>query len=238
MKFSARLLLTGIASVALLAGCDQADEKGVPAEEQDPAMTGALDDQIMVDPQLSGQTGAAVAAGGASVELPPEQRSPEVIAAAKQDAAKNAGGTIESAPQPGTGGSASLVEAAVSAARVGQASRAASTDCAGKAEYSMTWATKLPDALSVYPRGAVQEAAGIDADGCALNVVNFVTPVAAKDVLDYYYTRVRQAGYGAAHKMDGDDHVLGGKNGTRAFVVYVRKLDKELSEVEIITTGK
>jgi len=238
MKPSPRILLTGIASAALLAGCGQSEETDAAEKGKDPAMTGALEDQIMVDPQLSGQNGAAVSAGGGAVDLPPEQRGPEAIAAAKQDAAKKAGGTIQPAPQPASGGGASLVEGAATAAQVAEASRAASTDCSSKAEYSMNWANKLPPSLAVYPRGAVQEAAGIDGQGCALKVVNFVTPVGAKDVVDYYYTRVRKAGFDAKYRMDGGDHVLGGKNGAKAYVMFVRKLDNGLTEVDLIASGK
>lgn len=238
MKSPARFALAGLASVALLAGCSDADKNDAEAASDDPAMTGALGDQIMVDPDLAGQNGAAMSASGNVVDLPPEQRSPEAIAAARQEAAKKAGGTLQSAPEPAGGGTSSLVETAATAAQVAEASKAASTDCAARVEYSMSWATRLPAALAVYPRGAVQEAAGIDAAGCALQVVNFVTPVAPGDVVDFYYTQVRRAGYGAEYKMDGDDHVLGGSKGSAAYLVYVRKLDNGLTEVDLIASGK
>lgn len=238
MKSPARFALAGLASVALLAGCGEADKKNAEATSDDPAMTGALGDQIMVDPELSGQNGAAMSAGGNVADLPPEQRSPEAIAAARQEAAKMAGGTLQSAPEPAGGGTSSLVEAAATAAQVAESSRAASTDCASRVEYSMSWAIRLPAALSVYPRGAVQEAAGIDADGCALKVISFITPVAPGDVVDFYYTQVRRAGYGAKYRMDGDDHVLGGSKGSTAYIVYARKLDNGLTEVDLIASGK
>lgn len=238
MKISSRLLLTGLASAALLAGCSQDAKKDANGTEQDPALTGALDGQIMVDPELSGQNGAAVSAGSASAELPPEQRSPEAIAAARQEAARLVGGTIENAPQPAGGNSASLVEGAATAAQIAEASRSASTDCASKVEYSMDWVNKLPKPLSVYPRGAVQEAAGVNGGGCALDVVNFVTPVKPRDVLDFYYTRVRKAGYDAQYRMDGSDHVLGGKSGGKAYLVYVRELQNGLTEVDLIASGQ
>lgn len=236
MKSAARFAFAGLASAVLLAGCGGADDKKSDGTE-DPAVAGALGDQIMVDPELSGQNGAAVSADGNSVELPPEQRSPEAIAAARQEAAEKAGGTLQSAPSPSAGSAASMVEAAATAAQVAEETKAASTDCAGRVEYSMSWATKLPAALAVYPRGAVQEAAGIEADGCAVRVVSFVTPVDAKDVVDYYYTRVRKAGYQAEYKMDGTDHVLGGDKGGSAYLIYARKLDNGLTEVDLISSG-
>ncbi|MEZ5742929.1 MAG: hypothetical protein R3D89_04165 [Sphingomonadaceae bacterium] len=239
MTSTVRLAATAsLAAIALLAGCDSGKQEDASLADGDPAMTGALGDQIMVDPELTGQEGGAVTAGGAGANLPPEQRGPEAIAAAKQDAEKKAGGALQSAPEPGTGNPASLIEDASTAAQVAEASKAAATDCAGKVEYSMNWTTKLPAALGVYPRGAVQEAAGTDKDGCALRVVNFVSPVDPGDIIDYYYTQARKAGYNADYRMDGGDHVLGGKNGGQAYLIYARKLDNGLSEVDLIASGK
>ena len=104
--------------------------------------------------------------------------------------------------------------------------------------YSATWAAKLPKDLPVYPRSAVQEAAGTDADGCNLRVVNFVSPVSPKDVIDFYYTKATNAGYGAEYRMDGTDNVLGGRKGGQSYLLYARKLDNGLTEVDLIASGK
>ncbi len=240
MKNAARYAFASLASVALLAGCGDKESDAVDAGE-DPAMTGALGDQIMVDPELSGQNGSAVTAGTGNVELPPEQRSPEAIAAARQEAAKKAGGTLKSAPSPSQGNTASLVENAATAAQVAASAKAAGKDCTSAVQYSMNWTTKLPAALSIYPRGAVQEAAGIDKDGCSLRVVTFVTPVESGDVMDFYYTRTTAAGYNADYKMEGESHVMGGGKGGSAYLIYARTLadgpNKGLTEVDLIASG-
>jgi len=237
MTLPARHLLTGLAGIALLAGCGDDKPKGAP--EGDPALTGALGDQIMVDPELATQdrTGEGVSAGANRVELPPEQRSPEAIAAAKAEADKLAGGAVQSAPPAEAGDASTLLEQASAAARVSEATRSAGTDCAQRADYSMNWVNQLPDALKVYPRASVQEAAGTDADGCKLRVASFVTPVATDDVVNFYYSRVRKAGYDASHRMDGADHVIGGKKAGAAYIIYARKLDNGLTEVDLIASG-
>jgi hypothetical protein len=233
----ARVSLTGALSAALLlAGCGSAKNAPAPAES-DPAVTGALGDQIMVDPEMSGDKGAAVAANDGKIELPPQQRSPEAIQAARDEAMVQAGGNLKSAPAAQTGTASSLVESAATAAQVAQEAKASSADCTKKAQYSATWAGKLPKELPVYPRGAVQEAAGTDADGCHLRVVNFVSPVTPKDVIDFYYTKATGSGYGAEYRMDGSDHVLGGRKGGQAYVVYARKLGNGLTEVDLIASG-
>jgi len=227
---------TALATALMLAGCGSSKDAPAPAES-DPAVTGALGDQIMVDPNMSGNNGAAVAANDGKIEMPPQQRTPEAIQAARDEAMVQAGGNLKSAPAAKKGPASSLVESAATAAQVAQSAKASSADCTKKAQYSATWASKLPKDLPVYPRGAVQEAAGTDADGCALRVVNFVSPVTPKDVIDFYYTKATSAGYGADYRMDGSDHVLGGRKGDQAYVVYARKLPNGLTEVDLIASG-
>jgi hypothetical protein len=237
MKNPARFVALGLAGTLVLAGCSS-DKKQPEGAETDPAMSGALGDQIMVDPDMAGQQGAALGTDGGQVTLPPEQRSPEAIEAAKAEAADAAGGTLKPAPQPLKGGVATLTEAAATAAQVAQAAKAAKADCAGKVTYSNTWAAKLPAEIPIYPRGAVQEAAGTDSDGCALRVVSYATPVSPEDVVSFYYTMANKAGYGAEYRMDGDDHVIGGRKGGKAYVVYARKRDQGVTEVDLVASGK
>lgn len=229
-------LLTTIVGVALLAGCGGGDPKAPAAKaDDDPAVTSALGDEIMVDPELAGQQGGP---GASSIALPPEQRTPEAASAAKAEAVKLAGGTIQPAPAP-TGGSdlGKLIEGAATAAQVAATAKTGKIDCAAKVAYSAKWANTLPAALAVYPRGAVQEAAGTDSDGCRLRVVNFTTPVTPTDVVDFYYTRARAGGYDARHQVDGKDHVLGGKKTGGAYLVYARALENGLTEVDLVVSG-
>lgn len=236
-RAATRLGIAGLAGALLLAGCGSG-EKPPAGNETDPALSGALGDQIMVDPELAGEEGAALSAGGGQITLPPQDRSPEAIADARKQAAQLAGGKLRPAPQPARSGAAALAESAATAAQVAQASKAASTDCSAKVQYSNTWAARLPAELPVYPRGAVQEAAGVEDEGCSLRVVNFVTPVTPDDVISFYYTTAGKAGYGAEYKLDDNDHVLGGRKQGRAYVLYVRKLDGGLTEVDLVASGK
>lgn len=216
----------------LLAGCGGAAETA-DTPDGDAALDGALGDQIMVDPALDNQnpSRAGMAGGGAAAaEIPPEQRSPEAIAAAIAEATKLAGGAIRSAPAAKT--APASAEAVTAGQRAGKAGA-----CAGKVEYSAVWAARLPDPLAVYPRGHVQEAAGTDDGGCRLRVVNFVTPVAMTDVIDYYYTRLRAAGFAAEYTTEGKDAVLGGSKGGAVYTLYVRARDDGLTEADLISNG-
>jgi hypothetical protein len=224
-----------VPALALTLAACSGDHAGEQAAEGDPALTGALSDQIMVDPDLAGQNkgGAALAGGGpATVEIPANLRSPEAIAAARADAAKLVGGTLQKAPA--ISGSLDAQPASVSLADL---AGSAGPDCSGKAEYSAAWAARMPAAFPVYPRGHVAEAAGTDKDGCRLRVVNFVTPVGTDDVMDFYFTRASAAGFDAERKSEGGDQVLGGSKDASAYIVYVRRTADGLTEVDLVTNG-
>jgi hypothetical protein len=219
---------------ALLAACGNEAAKA-PPPDIDPAIAGALGDPIMTDPDLSGQNqinAGLSGLGSSDVEIPPDDRSPEAIAAARAAALKLTRGTMQRAPAASRGGP---VRHAATAAQLAGAS---DPDCAARAEYSARWAALLPDALAIYPHGAVQEAAGTDRAGCRLRVVNFRTPVPAGEVIDFYYTRVREAGYSARRLSEGADDVLAGRGRGGAYVIYVRTLDSGMSEVDLVSNSR
>ena len=226
---SGRGLLALMGALAL-AGCNSKQKP--EAAESDSAMSGSLGDRIVVDPEKAGGSASA------AISLQPAARTPEAVAAAKKSAADAAGGKLLPAPVPQKGGASALAQNAASAAQISDAARKAKTDCAGKVQYSEGWAKKLPAASPVYPRGAVQEAAGTDADGCALRVVNYATPVSPEDVVSFYYSMAQRGGYSAEHRIDGGDHVIGGRKGGQAYVVYARKLEDGVTEVDLVASGK
>jgi hypothetical protein len=229
--------LTLLSCCALLAACGE-DAGKAPVAERDPAITGALSDPIMTDPDLSGQNQANAGLSGlgtANVEIPPQDRGPDAVAAAKAAALKLAGGSITPAPAPAAG---DAHRPARNIATAGQLAAASNPRCASYIEYSARWAALLPGALDVYPRGAVQEAAGSDTAGCRLRVVNFRTPVPPDDVIDFYYTRLRKAGYTVQRRLESSDDVLAGAGRGAAYVIHVRQLDEGLTEVDLVTNAR
>ncbi|HVR91332.1 MAG TPA: hypothetical protein VHG29_09605 [Novosphingobium sp.] len=234
---SNRLALLIISALALSA-CGGAKDPAPKRPDVDPAVSGALADQIMVDPDLASQNrgNAALSGGGpADGSLPPEQATPEAIAAAKADALRLVGGQLRVAPS--ASGSAAARGADLTAADVASNLPGIGAACPDKVEYSAAWAAKMPAAFPVYPRGHVNETAGTDKDGCRLRVVNFVTPVTPADVMNFYYTRARASGFAAGHSREGSDDVLGGTKGGAAYVVYARPLPGGLTEVDLVVNG-
>lgn len=239
MKFRPALTVALIPLMMLAACGGGADEAGADGE-MDPATQAALNDPIMVDPDLAGQNEAnAALTGGGSASLPAEATTPAAIKGAREEAMALVGGSVNLKPAP----TAKVIAGAVPAnAVLTAATRAAmlpgGTDCAAAVEYSAAWAARLPATFPVYPRGSTQEAAGTDKGQCSLRVVNFLTPVALDDVLSFYHSRAVSGGYTSEHLKVENDNVISGTRGAASFVVYARKQANGLTDVDLITSGK
>jgi hypothetical protein len=238
-RYRAALMLS---PVLLLASCGGGgdDEAGNGSVDSDAAASSALGNQIMVDPDLASQNQAnsAVVAKYPNGELPPEMKSPEAIGRAQAQAVNLLGGPgkLQKAPKATElSGTPPKDSAYATAAQI--AARPGNQDCTTKVDYTAQWAAKLPAAFPVYPQGAVQEAAGTDDGGCSLRVVSFLTPVAAGDVVDFYYTRAASAGYKLQHLKDGDSDVLAGAKDGSAVTVYLRQTGSGTTQVDLVTTG-
>ena len=235
-----RLLIVTLSAAVLLAACHKS-VPAKPAPKQDGAQTSALRDQIMVDPDLANQNRAnsAIAVGPRDGALPPEMRSADAIERARADAIQLVGGagSMKKAPAAIEVADKLPADATLTAAARAAAAPGGNAACAQKVQYTALWAAKLPDAFPVYPRGAVQEAAGTDDGGCALRVINFVTPVTLDNVMDFYFTRASNAGFSAQRAHQQGDDVLGGTKGRASFVVYARGIPAGGTEVDLITTG-
>ncbi len=238
MKPRANLVLPAL--FLLLSACGSGTETTAPEGDEDPAVAGALADPIMTDPDLSGQNQRSAALGGggpASAGIPPENQSPEAIAAARAEALKLAGGALRTAPAAsasGSGGPAAEDAVVIAAAALAGKPGAA---CTAKLAYSAVWAARLPAAFPVYPRGHVQEAAGSDAAGCSLRSVNYLTPVTVPDVVDFYFTRANAAGFRSSRRLVGVDDVLEGSKAAAQYYLRVRKAEDGLTEVDLVTSG-
>ncbi|MDI1296917.1 MAG: hypothetical protein PSY12_13720 [bacterium] len=189
----------------------------------DPALKGALADQIVVDPQLTGQSNrnavrpADQPANGALPLLSGDAGK------AQAEATKLAGGKLLSAPGPREGDAMESTVTLGALAREQAQRGGGNANCAKNLVYGNQWAGRLPDPFTLYPGGQLTEAAGADRDGCTLRAASFVTSVPKQGVIDYYYTQARRAGFAAEHKILGGDHVLGGTrkdDGSAYFIVF------------------
>ena len=231
--------LAALAPVVLLAACGGNADEAQDADAVDPASEQALNDGLMSDPDLAGQNEANAALSGTGSQAIPEiDKSPRAVEAARNRAAQMVGGSSNLKAAPAAkqlAANAPDTAAMVAAARA--AVKPDGPNCAASAEYGSAWAAKLPTAFPVYPRGNTQEAAGTDEGDCALRIVSFYTPVALDDVLSFYSTRARDAGFNVEHTMKDGDNILSGTKGQSAYVVYGRRLDQGVTQIDLVTSN-
>jgi hypothetical protein len=219
-----RIFLSSLVLPLALAGCGgagnvpNADEASTNAA--DPALASALQDQIMVDPQLGRQ------ANGDAVRPPTQPYSagaPDDGVAANTDQVSTAGLMKAPAPTQASKDCAQCAAARESVTLGGLAARQKdqrTNQCAGSMTYSAGWANRLPADLPLYPQARVTEAAGSEAGRCALRAVSFSTAQPMQALLDWYYTKAVKSGYTSEHQVDGNEHILGGTR-TRDGGAYV-----------------
>lgn len=206
------------------------------APARDPALVNALQDDIMVDPQLAHQANHDAIRPPARPYAAPV--APDAVGnpRAPVDAA-----SLRHAPAPAAGcPECKRAQGALTLGALAQRQRDRRTaQCGATVQYSNGWATRLPADVPLYPDARVTEAAGANDNGCALRVVSFSTAAPVQTVVDWYYTRTSGAGFAAEHQVDGEQHVLGGTRARDggAFVLYVTRRDGGGSDVDLVTNN-
>ena len=215
----------------------QLTNAAAPANGADPALTGALRDQIMVDPQLAQQANRDAVrppTQPASGQVPPDDIATRTGAAETE--------TLRSAPaavRPGHCPQCVAAQQALTLGALAESQGGATGKCAKRVVYSAGWANRLPRGVPLYPDARVIEAAGADGQGCSLRVVSFNSAAPLQRLLDWYFTHTSAAGYSAAHQSDGQEHVLGGTrpNGGGAFMVTARPRAGGGTSVDLMADG-
>ncbi len=179
-------LLLGMALALPLAGCggDSGNEAAVAeldnnlvGKGSDPEANGALNDRILVDPELTDSanvnsvkgsdkplSGAAPAGRGYDGDA-----SIEALDSAKlMRAPKATVVTAEDCTNCGERRAATLGGLAAD-----QGVTRGKGTCDAKLQYGAAWANRMPPEFPVYPRGRVKEAGGVDGGICDIRVASF-----------------------------------------------------------------
>jgi len=210
--------LACLCSLALLAAChrapaqksvDELDKELTSANTSDPAVKGALEDQIMVDPQLAAKANAH------SIRPPDEPFSAPLPPAERQTLKDGKVQTLGQQAQTG-----------LTDARAG---------CNFAVTYSALWASKLPADVAIYPKGHVSEAAGSDTPTCHLRVVSYTSDAPVAAVADYYMTHGREAGY-APHQSGGTIRGTRAADGAM-IVITVESSGSGGSQIDLVTNA-
>ena len=165
--------------------------------------------------------------------------SPEGIAAAQEQAKEIAGGEGQwrTAPDAREASGDLPANSILNQALAGANSGDSQTDCASVAEVGNEWASRLPETFPVYPGASVTEAAGTDAGGCNLRVVNFMTGVPKAEVMNFYYTLAANEGYSTQRVSAGGEDTMGGSMAGSQFVVIGRDRAGGGADFDLIVSG-
>jgi hypothetical protein len=225
-----------------LAGCSGADTTNNMLSDAelgnaaDPAITSALQDQIMVDPQLGRQ------ANGDAVRPPSQPYSGGVASdavAANGEKIDTAALLKTPAPVKECTQCAAARDSVTLAGIAGRQKNVRTKGCAGSLQYSASWAQRLPADLPLFPQARVTEAAGAQGGKCALRVVSFSAAQPIQTMLDWYYTKAVRAGYSAEHQVDGTEHILGGTRARDdgAYVLFLSPRKDGGTDVDLVANN-
>ena len=234
----ARALPISIASVAALAlaACgEQADDAPAEVVNQDPLLSQALNDPLMVDPDLAWSNEAnAVITFRDGHPLPLFEASDDASARAR-DAARLElleDGQIPAVPPASDGeGSVSLAELSDAGSIIEAVG--SRTDCIGDLDDDLMWSTALPPTSSIMPHGMVQQAAGVDQGTCVVRVVRYLTPVALEDALEYHFVKADRARF-RIERFDTPETQLRGERRDQAMAVHVRAGPGGMTAVDVV----
>jgi hypothetical protein len=214
--FRAAALAGLLALVACSGGSDNelaALDNDLLANGTDPALTSALEDQILVDPNLVQQAN------------PNTVRPPESPVQAQYPA-----------------GSARAEAAMASMHRAGADAAVTAQPCGNTVpfEHGTQWANRLPAEFPLYPGGQVTDAAGNASGDCRVRVVTFTTGDPYNRVLEHYRAVATRSGFSAEHQVRGEDHVLGGVNERTngAFYLIVTPRERGSEAALIVNNGR
>ena len=225
MPNRASLLLRApaLGGLLALAACGRGEDNNLAdmdnnllANGADPALTSALEDQILVDPNLVQQT------------HPNSVRPPETPVQA-QYPADSAGGNASA----GASGGQAREAAASGAGGPPQISA-----CGTPFGYGNEWAGRMPPEFPAYPGARLTEAAGADRGDCHMRVVSFTTADPYNRVLENYRSLAARAGFSAEQQTRGGDQVLGGTRGEAAYYLIVTPTGSGSDVALIVNNGR
>lgn len=236
-----RLLFPALASVCAfaLAGCDgpQAPREAEIINAADPQVARALNDPLMVDPDLSHRSEANAAITIAYDHALPSLRGTDESARRARETARLElleEGAMDELPEPGEGAGLVSLEEVWDAAGV-LAALGAPEACREDVASDFALAADLPEAARVMPHGMVRAAAGADTPACTMRLVRYATPAAVEDVLQYHFNVAKRAGLSPRHFAIPEPIVRARQEeGGGLFEIHARPASGNLTFVDLV----
>lgn len=234
-KCALRCVLPVLAAFSLVGCEEEASEPQVEVLSQDPLLARALNDPLMVDPDLSWRSEAnAVIAYRDGHPLPPlvarEDAAGRAREAARLELLEN--GQIPSLPGAIEGQGFPALGSLSSAAEILEAV-GARTDCVSAMDARLGWSHQLPETSSIMPHGMVRQAAGVDEGNCVVRVVRYLTPVGIEDALEYHFAKIDRARF-RIERFTSPEAQLRGERRDQQIAIAVREGPGGMTEVDII----
>lgn len=110
--------------------------------------------------------------------------------------------------------------------------------CGRRITYGDQWARDLPAAFTVYPGGALVEAAGVSTDRCTMRVVSSTAEAAPLAVARHYADRASAAGFSAERRPCEGGYMVGGVHpGTdQAYIVLITAAPGGKTSIDVVVT--
>jgi hypothetical protein len=174
--------LTPLLVLAILSGCSSSPPAKQNSGDVDPAITSALADPLMADPQLDRRSNDGA--------LRPADEPYRAM-------------VPPGSPNPLRGGAAPTV-----VARARSLIGTGFSGCSFAVRYSYGWAARLPADLMLPAEAQVAEAAGSDAPTCNLRVIAFSASTGPEAILDSYRRIAKAGSYTSSELRQGPATVL------------------------------
>ncbi len=231
-----RLISLSVLLPALAACADErAGEAAPEILTQDPMISAALHDPLMVDRDLAYRNEANAALTiRFDHALPLPAYSPDEARAAREaarlDLLKH--GEILDLPEP---------ELAAEPARLSWSGGAADlmsrfdvpSQCSDNLEKGFAWAARMLPGAEIAPHGQVRFAAGTVSRECNLRIIVYRVPGSLKDALQYHYNQAQRSGLDLQYHS-GPVAMLAGQEGERRLAIIGRQGPGVSSDIRVI----
>ncbi len=186
----------------------------------DPTIARALNDPLMIDPDLAWVNEANSAITYSSNHALPAFAADPYAATRARDGARielREAGAIEELPAAGHLPDSESIESK-STMREILSVAGAPRECREGAKDDFVWAARMPESAAIMPHAMVQKAAGLESPQCNLRVIQYITQADAKDVLQYHYNKGLRAKLEMSYRVGISDQIKGERAGEKMFV--------------------
>jgi hypothetical protein len=106
--------------------------------------------------------------------------------------------------------------------------------CRGVVQPGFDWASTMPPVAAIMPQGMVEQAAGANASGCKLRMVQYHSAAQLEDILTHHHTLALRAGLYPDYYANPHPMILAKGSQGQQLLVWARKSAGSLHSVAVI----